>query len=246
MLLGVDFYLQASGLLAFAEGILAPEPEVRRLADATAVLLDNVEPTGQPLYYMYRGVSHRDRAPLFDQQGIRFDLTVLVPGKIGREFVKTVGHFHALKPDAKDETFPEYYEVLSGEALYLLQKNSRSGDVEEIIAVEAKKGDKVYVPPNYGHVTVNPGEDFLVMANLVAADFPSLYEPFRNKRGAAYYCIEDENGRTEFIRNPNYHNSVGLKLVPAPNLSQPTEVVKNKTLYQAFLDHPEAFKFLRA
>ncbi|MBC7335531.1 MAG: hypothetical protein H5U01_04570, partial [Clostridia bacterium] len=132
------------------------------------------------------------------------------------------------------------------EAFYLLQKNSRSGDVEEIIAVEAKKGDKVYVPPNYGHVTVNPGEDFLVMANLVAADFPSLYEPFRNKRGAAYYCIEDENGRTEFIRNPNYHNSVGLKLVPAPNLSQPTEVVKNKTLYQAFLDHPEAFKFLRA
>jgi glucose-6-phosphate isomerase len=245
MQLGVDLRLQASGLLAFAEGIIASEPEVRRLADATEVLLDNVEPTAQPLYFMYRGACHADKTDVFRLYGLRYDLTVLVPGKIGREYVKTVGHFHPPKPDNREETFPEYYEVLAGEALYLLQKNTRDGDVEEIIAIEAKTGDKVFIPPNYGHVTVNPGEDFLVMANLVAADFDSVYEPFRAKKGAAYYCIEGETGRTEFLRNPNYHNSVGLKLVPAPNLPQPTEAVKNKSLYQAFLDAPEAFKFLR-
>jgi len=244
MLLGVDFHLQANGLLAFAEGILAPEPEVRRLADAVDVFLDNVEPTGQPLYYMYRGVAHADKIEIFHLYGLRYDITVLVPGKIGREFVKTVGHFHSPKPANQEETFSEYYEVLAGEALYLLQKNKRDGDVEEIMAVEAKKGDKVYVLPNYGHVTVNPTEDFLVMANLVAADFPSLYEPFRIKKGAAYYCIEGETGRTEFVRNPNYRNSVGLKLVPAPNLGQPTDLVKHKGLYQAFLEAPEAFRFL--
>ncbi|MGB9885669.1 MAG: glucose-6-phosphate isomerase family protein [Moorellales bacterium] len=244
MLLGVDFHLQANGLLAFAEGILAPEPEVRRLADAIEVFLDSVEPTGQPLYYMYRGVAHADKLEIFHQYGLRYDITVLVPGKIGREFVKTVGHFHPPKPDRPEETFSEYYEVLAGEALYLLQRNSRNGDVEEIMAVEAKKGDKVYVPPNYGHITVNPGEEFLVMANLVAADFSSVYEPFRAKKGAAYYCIEGESGRTEFVRNSNYQQSVGLKLVPAPNLGQPTEAVKNKTLYQAFLEAPEAFRFL--
>lgn len=243
MLLGVDFQVQENGLLTFREGILAPEPDVRRLSDATAILLDHVEPTGQPLYYMYRGVTEADKSQVFAEHGIRYDITVLVPGKIGREFVKTVGHFHPLKPDS-EETYPEYYEVLQGEALYLLQKNSRSGDVEEIMTVEAKQGDKVYVPPNYGHVTVNPGDSYLVMANLVATAFSSLYEPFQVKQGAAYYCIEGENGRTEFIRNPKYHNSVGLKLVPAPNLGQPTEAVRNKGLYHAYLDNPEAFKFL--
>ncbi|MCG0278691.1 MAG: hypothetical protein L5656_09220 [Thermanaeromonas sp.] len=245
MLPGKDFTVRADGLLEFAPGIIHPEPDIRRLADALPVLYaQNIAPSDRPLYYMYRGVCWAKDEPVFVQHEIRYDITVILPGTIEGEYIKTVGHFHPLKPHSA-ETYPEYYEVLEGEALYLLQKNNRSGDVEEIIAVEAKKGDKVYIPPSYGHVTVNPGSGILVMANLVERNFSSLYAPFRDKRGAAYYYLQGQGEKGEFVRNPNYQNSVALKLMAAPSLPQPTPVVKGRTLYEAFLADPEAFKFLK-
>ncbi|TDA67807.1 MAG: glucose-6-phosphate isomerase [Clostridia bacterium] len=243
MLWGKEIQLGEGGQLVFAEGISHPGPDVRRLTDMATVLYEPIPLDERPVYYMYRGVGHGADMELFAEHGLRYDLTVILPGLFGREYTKTVGHFHPAVPDSED-TYTEYYEVLSGEALYLLQKDSRSGDVEEIIAVAAKKGDKVFVPSGYGHVTVNPGEECLVMANLVESQFKSLYEPFRDKKGAAYYCVAGEKGKTEFIRNPNYHNSVGLKMMAAPSMAQPTEVVKSRGLYQAFVENPEAFKFL--
>jgi glucose-6-phosphate isomerase len=244
LLINKDFFLADNGLLSFVEGISYPQPDVRRLQDIGHVLyqaapMDN----STPLYYMYRNVFRFQDEDSFLTHNIRYDITVLVPGTIGREYIKTVGHFHPLRPQ-KCDTYPEYYEVLSGEAIYILQKNSRSGEVEEIMAVEAQKGDKVFIPPNYGHITINSGDTPLVMCNLIERNFSSLYDPFKEKRGAAYYYIQGESRKGEFVRNGNYNNSVGLKLVAAPNLSQPVEEVKSKSLYEAFVTSPAAFSIL--
>ncbi|MBO8169599.1 MAG: glucose-6-phosphate isomerase [Thermoanaerobacteraceae bacterium] len=239
-----DFQLTADGLLTFADNIYAPQPSVRRLKDAADVLYESVPLSDRPLYYMYRGVHYREDRSLFLDNDIRYDITVILPGLVGHEYIKTVGHFHPLKPQSS-ETYPEYYEVLEGEALYILQKNNRAGEVEEIMAIEAKKGDKVFIPPNYGHITVNPGERPLVMANLIESNFSSLYQPFADKRGAAYYCIKGENGKREFVKNENYHNSVGLKLMAAPSLEQPLDLDLDKGLYQWFKENPEAFSILK-
>ncbi|NLW06867.1 MAG: glucose-6-phosphate isomerase [Clostridia bacterium] len=244
MILGKHFNLQPGGLLTFADEVSAPEPDIRRLSDALPVLYADIATSDQPLYYMYRGVCLQKDQQLFEQHEIRYDLTVILAGTIGGEYIKTVGHFHPLKPHSS-ETYPEYYEVIDGEAIYLLQKNSRSGEVEEIMAIEAKKGDKVFIPPSYGHVTINPGSTPLVMANLVESNFSSLYAPFRDKHGAAYYYLEGEDGKRNFVKNKNYQNSVALKLLAAPSLSQPIASVKNKSLYEAFVTEPEAFKILK-
>ncbi|MHB1418266.1 MAG: glucose-6-phosphate isomerase family protein [Bacillota bacterium] len=245
MILGKDFSISAEGLLTFEEEIIHPEPDVRRLEEAMEVLYDQaILPDNRPLYYMYREVVYPEDLELFRDHQIRYDITVILPGIIGREFIKTVGHFHPVKPHSS-ETYPEYYEVLSGEALYLLQKDTRDGDVEEIMVIEAKKGDKVYVAPGYGHITINPGEQPLVMANLVERNFSSLYEPFRLKRGAAYYCVREEIDKRDFIKNPTYKNSVGLQMIAAPTLIQQTDILKEKNLYQAFIMAPEALQFLK-
>lgn len=243
-----DFYLNYKNTLEFKGGIHHPEPDIRTLEDAKYVLLDHANideaEANRPLYYMYRGVCKQEHLNLFKKNYLRYDLTVILPGTIGREFIKTIGHFHPLKVDNSD-TYPEYYEVLYGEALYILQKNSRSGDVEEIQAVEAKANDKVFIPPGYGHVTVNPGDTPLVMANLVETNFASIYEPFKGKMGAAYYYIQGENGKGDFLRNEHYHNNVGLEIIAAPNLEQPTRAIEGKSLYEAFVDNPETFNFLK-
>ncbi len=52
--------------------------------------------------------------------------------------------------------YPELYEVLKGDANYLLQRAQNEERVDEVILVKATRGDKVIIPPNYGHVTINP------------------------------------------------------------------------------------------
>lgn len=242
-----DLTIAKDGTLSFADNIQAPRPAIRRFRDASNVLYpyQKVDPDKTPLYYMYRSVYRKGDRDVFESNGIRHDITVLLPGFMGgQEFIKTVGHFHPKKP-GQDITYPEYYEVLHGEALYLLQKNTPDGDVEETFVVTAKQGQKVYIDPNWGHVTINPGSEHLVMANLVADNFKSDYTPIEHKKGAAYFYIKNNLGELEFVPNPNYKNAPSLKLVPAEKKDHPIEIDGTKTLYDMFLEGPEKFSFLK-
>ena len=41
--------------------------------------------------------------------------------------------------------------------------------------------DKVLVPPGYGHITINRSNKTLKMANFVARNFSSLYDPIQGE-----------------------------------------------------------------
>jgi len=244
MIFGTDIILTDEGTLVFTKGIISPgESEIRRLKDALPVYYYRAKPDENPLYYRYKNICFLQDEEIFKEHNLRYDITVLFPGKIGKEFIKTAGHFHPLKNTGK-ETYPEYCEVLTGEAIFLLQKNGRNNEVEEIIAIEAKTGDKVYIPPNYGHVTINPGDNFLIVASLAATNIDSSPEPFMEKLGAAYFYVETESGKDDWIKNPEYKNSVGLKIKAAPNIEHPLSEINNKPIYKAFIDNPQYFAVL--
>ncbi len=162
-----------------------------------------------PLYFMYRdlALTAEDRAHL-NEQNLRFDITVIPPGTVGGEYVKTKGHYHPLSPSGIG--YPELYQVLTGEAFYLLQRS----DLQDIVVVTAKAGDFVLIPPGYGHVTINPGAGELVMANLVSAGFASDYTFYEELQGGAYYLME-EGG---WVPNPRY------PVVPPMHVSDAREV----------------------
>jgi len=179
------------------------EPDVRWLEDLRDVACDTSWMDTAPhveAYFMYRDLyampEHRDVLMAHD---LRYDITVIPPLKMGREYVKTLGHYHPhVAADARF-TYPELYEVLEGEAHYLLQKPRRGhiDRVDDVTVLQARQGDKVLVPPNYGHVTINPAEKTLKMANLVCRSFTSIYEPYKLLHGAAYY--ESVDGT--FVKN---------------------------------------------
>jgi len=106
---------------------------------------------------MFREVSKDEKdARKIKEKGLRYDITIIPPNKLGMEFVKTAGHYHPFLPGSK-MTYPELYEVLEGEAHYLLQRREQERGTEritDVVVVKAKKGDKVIIPPNYGHVTI--------------------------------------------------------------------------------------------
>jgi glucose-6-phosphate isomerase len=186
--------------------------EVRRASDLKPVLAfpDKLKEDFDA-YYMFRDSykNESDRKKI-EEAGLRYDYTVIPPNNIGGESIKTYGHYH---PEVVDGiTYPEVYQVLEGEALFLIQKKEENG-IAEVLAVVAKEGDVVIVPPNCGHVTINPTEKNLITANWVCRDFKSIYEPYTEKRGACYYYI---NGK--WVKNENYGEVPELKIVRPLNV----------------------------
>ncbi len=169
------------------------EPEVRWLSELRDVAYDTrwMEFAPDiPVYCMYRDLyaTREDKDTIVDHQ-LRYDITVIPPLKMGVEHVKTLGHYHPFIAAGSPYTYPELYEVIEGEAHYLLQRPS-DGHLECIadsLIVRARKGDKVVVPPQYGHVTINPSEKPLKMANWVCRSFNSVYEPYKLLHGGVYY-----------------------------------------------------------
>jgi glucose-6-phosphate isomerase len=199
------------------------DKDVRRLKDMKEMFLQTEEGL-DVLYYMFRGVD------LFDS--IRFDITVLLPGTVGKEYIKTKGHYH---PDS----YPEVYEVIKGSALYLLQRSEEPYDlVDDVIIVEAKAGDKVVIPPHYGHVTINSGEDVLIMSNLVSTMFSSIYEPYERKKGAAYYITIDG-----VVKNRNYEKLPYVRRAK-PRETKSMGVMKDLPLHTSISEDRSRFEYL--
>jgi glucose-6-phosphate isomerase len=200
------------------------EPDVRMLHDMDEVLYDQEWARGAEdleLYYMYRDLflSRRD-GDLFVEQGIRYDITVIPPLMLGCEYVKTAGHYHPKVP-GQIVTYPEVYEVLEGEATYLLQKE----DLSDVVVVRARAGDKVVVPPDYGHITINESNKRLKMANFVAREFSSIYDPIKKRGGGAYFLTEDG-----FVENPSCEEAAPLREIEVPKVKA-LGLSRNREIY---------------
>jgi len=231
--------------LVFSEIMSNPntKPDVRRRSDLTEVLYDDQAVAIDELYYMYRGVSLAEDERSIESKGLRYDITVISPGTIGREYIKTAGHYH---PEKKGTgiTYPEVYEVLHGRAHYLMQRpqSGHSAELDTVIFVAAKPGDKVLIPPQFGHVTINPGDDYLIMSNWVAREFTSSYDSYRELCGAAYYELRTADG-PEFVGNKRYRLLPALLRCPVTPVSR-LNLITGLPLYRVFKENNDAFRFL--
>jgi glucose-6-phosphate isomerase len=213
-------------------------PSVRRLGELEDVVLDmdffSRAAKDVILYYMFRDLHRREDEDLLRGNGIRYDVTIIPPRNLGTEYVKTAGHYH---PEAEASmSYTEIYEVLHGKAHYLLQKAERDR-ITDVLLVEAVKGDKVIIPPNYGHVTINPSDETLIMTNLVSSRFESVYEPYRKRKGAAYYELKDGS----FRKNENFARLPHLTQIKAEKRKW---LPQEMDLYTIFVRTPGLFEFL--
>ncbi|MBK5112781.1 MAG: glucose-6-phosphate isomerase [Candidatus Heimdallarchaeota archaeon] len=228
-------------------GDIEPTFSARKLLDMKDVIYDQewlvTQKENFDLYYMYRDLTRAKDKELFKKHDIRFDVTIIPPKFLGKEYVKTAGHFH---PEAKNgHSFPEVYEVMYGKGLYLLQKPKKELTRKEkranilnpveVIVISAKAGDQVMIPPGYGHITINPSEDTtLIMNNLVSSSFNSIYEPIKKQQGAIYLYHINKT----WIRNPSYKDDKILVKEGTP------EKIVDKPFYASFIENPEQWKFL--
>jgi oxalate decarboxylase/phosphoglucose isomerase-like protein (cupin superfamily) len=127
------------------------------------------------------------------QGNLRYDLTKLLPG------CHTLGHYHLPQ-------LPELFEVLSGQAVFLIQRN------EETYAIEAEEKEKIIVLPDFSIRTINSSNiRDLIVSNWIDDKVKNIYNAFENipepiKLKPKKFLPELEN--LEFLTQPEKYKDI--------------------------------------
>ncbi len=120
-----------------------------------------------------------------------FSTTVIESGRVGDEYFMTKGHFHARADRA------ELYYGLGGRGMLLLQTPEGRYEALDMVA-----GTAAYVPPYWGHRTVNTGEEPFVFLAAYPADAGYDYGTIARDGFAALVVASPDGPR--LIANPAY------------------------------------------
>ncbi|MFQ5681585.1 MAG: glucose-6-phosphate isomerase family protein [Candidatus Omnitrophota bacterium] len=242
--LDVGLDLEKMGLV-FGDSLGEKELAARSIDEMKEVLLDKTVDAPRELYYMYRGVGREGDDEKMRRYKLRYDITVIRPGMLGQEIIKTAGHYH---PGA----YPELYEVLWGEALCLLQRRDEDDPrkIKDVVLVKARAREKIVCLPNYGHILINPGDKPLVTANWVSTEFSSDYSLYRQAQGAAYFVL-DNDGEMEFRKNGFFRDLPEIKIVcpclPQQqfglNIDRPIYDILREAEKLDFLNNPQRYSY---
>jgi glucose-6-phosphate isomerase, archaeal len=248
---GLPISLDDRGLLVFDSDIVVEDHGERPVTALAPVALEPDQATGSTEvgYYMDNGVYHRRDAERLAGVPMRYELTLIPPRRIGREYIKTFGHRHSPEPKSGLD-WAEVCEVLVGTAHFLLQTLDLSGPSASVAyLIEARAGQKVLLPPGYDHCTINPGPEPLLFSDVIARGVSGIYDRFVATRGAVYVEVA-EGGQPRLIPNPSYRGApplvrVGLKDYPGLDLTSDvplyTAFVRNRGQNWPFLGDPSRF-----
>lgn len=177
----------------FASGDLSPDPVVlrRSRADLKGYFLDESGSAGDASEYDEEIYSvHEIRVPA-TANNLLSSTTVLQPGKAGREYHMTKGHFHANRDRA------EIYLTLSGEGLLVMATEDGTS-----VTKEMRPGIVNYVPGFWAHRSVNTGDEPLVFYAVYIGDAGYDYATIE-EQGFPVIVVEGEDG-PEVAANPRY------------------------------------------
>lgn len=232
--------------LLFDKAISSDPVSVRTWAESVPFYENEKLPINQaPLYYMYRNVHRLADIEKIQASPFRYDITVVLPGLIGEEYTKTIGHLHPLSQEAAlPYTYTEVYSVIYGTAHYILQRFSEDlTKITDVVDLIVHEGEHVFIPSFYGHVTVNVTDKPLVMANILFKNFVSNYLPYRNSRGAALYVKKGKDNDILLETNPSYANLPKHRLATYVDFV-PAELLPGVPLYSQWIDHLSGFQYL--
>lgn len=121
-------------------------------------------------------------------------ISIVHPGKVGREFFMTKGHFHTVIDTA------EVYYCLKGEGYMVMETPEGETSVEPL-----SPGKVVYVPPRWAHRSVCTSRQddlvtFFVYPGNAGHDYGTI-----EQLGFRKLVVEGENGPV-IIDNPRYQS----------------------------------------
>lgn len=248
---GLPLFLDADGKMSLGGDLEMAGTGHKEAANMSGLLAneEGLDPT-EWAYDTYRAIAHPIDEALYQEREMSYDITIIAPGTFNGECKKTSGHYHGWNPEHTN-TFGEVYEVISGTAMFVLQKspdfeeNPEGAHIEDVVLVTVPAGKTLLVPPNYGHCSVNIGEGPLVFSNVAYKPCPVIYDSVKAHHGMAYYVFRGEDGKIEVRKNPAYEGTD----VPEAKFATVHECPElgidfSHGAYENFVANPDAFDHL--
>ena len=124
---------------------------------------------------------------------LAYGTTIIYPGKVGKEYFMTKGHFHE-----KLETAEVYY-CTKGHGFLLMEIINGKVEIQEMTP-----GISVYVPPKFAHRSINISQNEpFIMFFVFRADAGHDYMTIETK--GFRKLIVEKNGKPEIIDNPKWN-----------------------------------------
>ncbi len=243
---GLPLRLDESLGLVFPHSVMVTKEITSTIDDLRLFMPDGATASAPVIYKVFRDVGFTEDRGRIRATGLCYDITAINAGTIRfkdetGEYFRTAGHYHKLSSGGVQ--YPEMYEVLTGRGRWLIQRYvSNAAEIDEIYLIEAGPGEKICIPPSFGHITINAESDTLVIANIVADKVEHDYEPFKILKGAAVRLLASSvPNMIEIESNRNY------RVVPPLRKLKPKKDWYNgyfDSLYTALASDPNKFSFL--
>lgn len=229
--------------LAFEYGpdVFGPRPEMRRL-DAIRPSLRDPECSGpDPVYGIAMDVGRLADRALLQQRMLLFGAVVYAAGMLGSEPVRSQGHIHAVAPHSGWSP-PEIFEIWSGTAIIYAQERAED-DPGRCIAIVARAGDQVVVPPGWAHCVINADPHHrMAFGAWCDRQYGFDYSGVRAHHGLAWFPVITNAGSIDWQSNPHYAASSLEHRQPRPYAELGLDA--SRSLYRQFLDNPESVMFV--
>ena len=225
----------------YGRGVFGPEPEMRRL-DAIRPSLRDPQCSGpDPVYGIAMDIGRLADRPLLNQRMLLFGAVVYAAGALGSEPVRSQGHVHAIAPHS-DWSPPEIFEIWSGKAIVYAQQRAED-DPGRCVAVVAKPGDKVVVPPGWAHCVINADPTArMAFGAWCDRQYGFDYTGVRAHHGLAWFPMLNGPGAINWQFNSSYRKTTleHHEARPYPELGlHPT-----RSLYSQFVENPDSVIFV--
>lgn len=238
---------ERTGELFFHDGLLCDADSRKTVGQMEGLFrsIEGVDPA-MPVYRAYRNVRFPEHERLFSGQGLRYDITVVMPGTVNGEYFKTSGHYHGAGP-GQLLPYPEVYEVVKGSIAFVLQYDplfdtEEEGAPDDVRAVIVHEGESIIIPAFAGHGSVNVADEVSAFSNIAVASCPVLYDAVKARRGLAAYIMRGNAG-PELLANPTY--ALGTE----PRFARPREaadlgIAFGMPCYRAYVEDPSRYGWL--
>lgn len=224
----------------YGKSSFGPITEKRKLEDIRNSLSDPKAKGPEIVYSIAMDVGKKEHREDLVKRNLLYGAMIFGKGQVGIEPIRSQGHVHAISASCNAST-PEVYEIWSGEAIIYMQEYDKD-EPGRCIAVKAKAGDVVIVPPGWAHSTINANPEYeMTFGAWCVRDYGFDYVGIRSHVGVAYFPIVTE-GKISFIKNPRYKSS-DLVIKDAREYKE-FNIKKRVPIYTQYEENNDLFEFV--
>ena len=239
---GIDLRISDTALtFEYGPGMFGPLPEMRRLDAIRPSLLDPHCAGPDPVYGIAMDVGREQDRPSLERRMLLFGAVIYAAGSLGDEPVRSQGHIHSIAPHSGWSP-PEIFEIWSGTAIIYAQERAED-DPGRCMAITARAGDQVVVPPGWAHCVINAGRhNRMAFGAWCDRQYGFDYSGVRAHRGLAWFPTLGSHDAIEWTPNPHYLKRALEQRSPRayPELG----LDQHRSLYRQYLDDPESVMFV--